>query len=125
LIIGISGKAQSGKDTLCQYLRMAFAQKGIRSQRIAFADELKRVIGQDLFDLSHNQMYTSEGKTIVDPRYDLTPRYILQHAGTLLRQVYDDIWVELALRQTKNNDWVYIIPDVRFENEWGTIASQD
>ena len=125
MIIGISGKAQSGKDTLCKYLQSELAKRAIPSQRLAFADELKRVIGKELFDLSHDQMYTSEGKEEIDLRYDLTPRDILQRGGDIGRNLYPDIWAESALRQATNPVTTYIITDMRFENEWALVTQHD
>ena len=40
-VIGISGLARSGKDTLFQFLSGKLKEDNISSKRLAFADELK------------------------------------------------------------------------------------
>lgn len=129
MILGIHGKAGSGKDTLCQMV-MAHAfllGSGCRSvMRMAFADKLKSLLGTQLFDLSYAQMYTEEGKSAVDPRYGVTPRHILQRCGMAAREIHDNIWVEAVLRGSESlADSLMIIPDVRFPNEFAAIRERD
>ena len=44
MIIGISGVARSGKDTLANNFVKIFKHLGIKAKRYAFADELKREV---------------------------------------------------------------------------------
>jgi len=59
-LIALMGKSKSGKDTVGQMLLDADP----RGVTIAFADKLKEVC-MDLFDLSHDDVYTEEGKNRV------------------------------------------------------------
>jgi len=59
-LIALMGKSKSGKDTVGQMLLEADP----RGVTIAFADKLKEVC-MDLYDLSHDDVYTEEGKNRV------------------------------------------------------------
>lgn len=123
-IIGISGRAGAGKDEIAKILR----RHGY--YRIAFADALKGA-AQDIFSLSWDQLYGNE-KEIVDPRWDKSPRQILQLLGTeAVRGVFgEDTWIKAlrfkieALREREGEAYNgvhtlrgFVIPDVRFVNE--------
>jgi dephospho-CoA kinase len=98
MIIAISGKLQSGKDTIADYLVLKHG-----FTRIAFADKLKD-IARDLFNW--------------DGVKDDSGRKLLQELGCQMRNVRKDVWVEFVfevIKMHKNIDWV--IPDVRFINE--------
>lgn len=56
-LIGLMGKSKSGKDTVGQML----VEHDKRGATLAFADKLKEVC-MDLFGLSHDDVYTEEGK---------------------------------------------------------------
>lgn len=88
IIIGIAGKAGSGKDTIANYLSSKH-----RFCKFAFANALKEYIGRQLFGLEIEQIY-GDRKEVIDERYNKSPRYILQEAGSYLRIVYPDIWVD-------------------------------
>jgi hypothetical protein len=120
-IIGITGLKGAGKDAVA-----AILCKGYGFQRIALADKLKEV-ACDVFDLSDEQVHgTTEQKETVDPRWNQSPREILQHLGTEgFRAVNDEVWLRYAFRVIRDggdlpgvpacHNWV--IPDVRFPNE--------
>jgi hypothetical protein len=56
-LIALIGKSKSGKDTIGQML----VEQNPKGVTIAFADKLKEVVC-DLFDLTHDDVYTEEGK---------------------------------------------------------------
>lgn len=119
LIVGLGCTAQVGKDTAAEYLEKKFYGK---VKRVAFADKLKQ-IAMDLFGLSWEQCYGSqEIKESVDPRYNLTPREILQGIGEKMREIHPSIWVDTVFNVTipqleaQGFDCV-IISDVRYPNE--------
>lgn len=110
MIVGVCGRAGSGKDTIADIL--------VRDHgfvKVAFADPLKRIC-RDIFDFSYEQLWgPSEKRNEPDSRYPrewktnanrdsfpishLTPRFALQQLGTEWgRNCYSDIWVEYALR---------------------------
>lgn len=122
MIIGITGKAGSGKDTVADMLVTHF-----NFVKVALADPLKRIC-KEVFDFSDDQLWgPSEARNKPDERYQrplsswneavvkalqvpreyvitpemshLTPRYALQRLGTEWgRDCYPDLWVDYCLR---------------------------
>lgn len=85
-IIGVVGKKRSGKDTVAAML-------GAGVRRIAFADKLKHVAMQ-MFGLSFEQCYGDDLKEVIDERWGLSPRVILQRIGTeCARGIHKDVWI--------------------------------
>lgn len=78
-IIGISARKRRGKDTVAEYL---IEHHGF--QRYSFADPLKRG-AMELFGFTEEQMW-GDLKEVVDPRWNMTPRRVLQLLGTQLLQ---------------------------------------
>lgn len=115
MIIGIAGKMKSGKDTAAEAL------VNIGFTKIAFADHLKSVC-MHLFDMTHDQVYTLEGKETIDLRYGRTPREILQFMGTeVVRDNFPNLWVQHMWRACEGIENI-VIPDVRFDNEAAFVA---
>lgn len=113
-IIGITGKARSGKDTIARHMWSNYA-----FMRIAFADPLKRA-AQSAFGLTSHETYNEELKEVVIARWGLSPRQIFQHVGDLFKAQYgDDFWVKrwlIGYDLFKDTDDI-VVPDVRFDNE--------
>jgi len=116
MIIGISGKAGSGKDTLASFIK-EFTNCNI----VHFADPLKESV-RVMANLSHNDVYTQEGKKhTIDWLNDMTVRELLQKVGTAIRNEVDpDFWVKRLIQEIDNSS-LTIIPDVRFLNEVNAI----
>lgn len=112
MIIGLSGYAQTGKDTVADYL---VKEHGF--VRVAFADKLRNV----LYDL--NPMVGQEplqAKIDVEgwdkAKQNPEVRRLLQALGVAARvNIHPDIWVRAALDSIKNDR--VVITDVRFLNE--------
>lgn len=120
LIVGLSGYAQSGKDTVGQVLveHHGFA-------RIAFADALRDVL-YDLNPLVAGDTAVSEW---VDhggwewAKGNVPVRDYLQRLGVAVREHVDpDVWVNAALRQIEPGGR-YVITDMRFPNEYDAIVA--
>jgi len=115
MLIGITGKAGSGKDTIGDYLVTKY-----KFQRIALADPIKRLV-KDIFVLDDRTVYdrVEREKPLKDwPEWSV--RKLLQFIGTeMFRQNIDDaIWVKsLWLRIVQNPNVNYVVTDVRFPNE--------
>ena len=115
MLIGVCGKAGSGKDTVSDYLINKYGFK-----QIALADPIKRLV-QDIFVLDHHTVYDRVAREQPLEQWDnWTVRKLLQFIGTeLFRENIDDaIWVKslwYKISNDKKND--YVISDVRFPNE--------
>jgi len=115
LVIGFTGKAGCGKDTVAKYI-----QKKHNLTRVAFADTLKEKVMID-FDLTPDHVY-GKLKEVVIPKYNKSPREIMQLVGSeWYRSIYQDYWIECLLKKIKNKDictrYGITISDVRFPNE--------
>ena len=129
LIIGISGKARSGKDTVAQILRNNGLNEANLTTIVHFADVLKYTLARlcstrDCM-ISHNDFTTTEGKQKTIPWLDnMTHRELLQRFGTAIREeVHPDFWVKVCIHHLEFIQPNYlkkydlIVPDVRFPNE--------
>lgn len=114
-IIGITGAAGSGKDTLAEMI------KDDGWERFAYADALKHIC-MDYLGLSYNDAYTQEGKLRYNDFWGMTNREILQKIGTeAMRNGFcKDVWIkiaELKLKDMLDKGKKIIVTDVRFDNE--------
>jgi hypothetical protein len=123
IIIGISGKKQSGKDTIANYL-----VDNYDFIKLSFGDNVKKAL-QNIFHFSNEQLWGNK-KEENDDNWDLVPRDIMQFFGTdLMRdklsekypQIGKNIWIksiEFELNNYISNGFTkFVIPDIRFENE--------
>ena len=114
-LIGITGKARSGKDTLA---RILFAEYAFT--RIAFADPLK-LAAQHIFGLTQDQTWLDEVKETILPYWNMSPRRMLQLLGSdATKPVFgNELWVKrwfLSYDMLRETDDI-VVPDVRFDNE--------
>lgn len=104
--ICISGKAQSGKDTLAALLRDELIARGYEVLIIHQADLLKFIC---------KAFFNWNGEK------DEAGRTLLQHVGTdIIRKIDPNFWVDFINKITCYFEcvWDYIIiPDTRFPNE--------
>lgn len=131
MIIGITGKARSGKDTFAELLANAlFEKNGQRFVMMAYAHELKMRVQKD-FDLSYEQLWGEEKET-ADKRYfnkDLdtnwSAREILQAYGQFYRTIDHEFWVKELFRVIDDKDYKnVIVTDVRHPNEADPIVDR-
>jgi len=123
-IIGLTGYAQSGKDTVASILVSEYG-----FTRVAFADKIRElayelnpiVEGYDYDDV-FNPVYLR--KWVDEKGWDRAKvkepelRRILQDLGVGARKVLgEDIWVISVLQELHDVDTDYVITDVRFKNE--------
>lgn len=114
MIIGICGKAGSGKDTIADYLcdHMGY-------NRDSLAAPIKRLV-MDVFGLDEETVYDRVKREQPLPDWPgWTVRKLLQFIGTeLMRKNIDDrIWVKSLCLRLKRSLGSYVIPDVRIPNE--------
>lgn len=130
-IIGITGLAGSGKDTIGDIITSNFDNW----EKMSFASHLKDVtallFGMDRKMLAGETPKDRETREKPDEFWskkmgkDFTPRYALQFLGTnLLRnQLHQNIWVDCLEKKIMNTDKNVIITDVRFPNEIDMIKN--
>jgi hypothetical protein len=115
-ILGLSGKIQSGKTTVAEYLykHLDNEDKSI----CGFSSKLKRsflsMFGYEYSVDADDQDFKSSvhfcGKT---------NRLLMQEFGAKMREIWPDVWIE-NWKYSLNylpNDALVIVPDVRFVNE--------
>ena len=94
MIIGLSGIAGSGKDTVADYLVTNY-----RFVKMSLADEIKRT-AKCWYGFTDDQLWgPSELRNTYSPKYpDLMCRTVLQKLGTeVARGIYKDTWVNILL----------------------------
>jgi hypothetical protein len=124
ILIGITGRKKSGKDTIGHYL---IDNHGF--VRVAYADSLKKAC-KHIFGFTDEQLYDDELKEVVDEYWNHSPREILQKVGTelfrnelsrLCEHISNDIWIRSVDRKIKKLRAMgytrIVITDVRFQNE--------
>jgi hypothetical protein len=127
-IIGISGMARSGKDTLA---KMLIEQAG-GGVVLSFASPIREFIA-GLLGIPLSQL--TDGPTKERPIKELggkSPRYLMQTLGTEWgREMVDpDLWVKIAqwkidaLRRGSCVPKLVVFSDVRFDNEASMLRSQ-
>jgi hypothetical protein len=114
MIIGISGKLGSGKDTVANYIKKKYPQ----FQNKSFAYKLKQIVSI-LTSCSMETTMTQEGKNIYVPEFDMTIGQMQQQIGTnVLRQHFNEnVWINALMIELKKLEGDYIITDCRFKNE--------
>lgn len=139
MIIGISGKAQSGKDTVCKmiaytvwyynysqrlepfgidhYKDYTYAIWNIGWIHTSFANKLKQCLSVILNTNTVSQFEDNEFKKSEINWLGMTVRELLQKFGTAIRnEVCNDFWVKACLKDYKEGD-NWLISDVRFKSE--------
>lgn len=120
MLVGLCGKKQSGKTAVAGFLfelRVGFEWR-------SFATPLKAV-AQIIFGFSDEQLY-GDFKEVVDPRYGLSARSVLQKLGTnVVREIHPEAWVMAWKRSLKSvpEGANVVVDDVRFPNEVKAIKS--
>ena len=142
MIIGISGKAQSGKDTVCKMIvyTIWYYNHSQRLQpfslehynkayeqwddlidftywyRTSFANKLKQCLS-NILNVSISKFEDNKFKKSEVEWLGITVRELLQKFGTAIRnEVSDDFWVKACLNNIEKDD-NYLITDVRFKSE--------
>jgi hypothetical protein len=120
-LIGLSGYAQSGKDTVAGIL-----VKDYGYTRIAFADKIKEL----LYEINPYFGYHLKDAVDMGGGWDKVKQYpevrkLLQDVGVAARTVFgEDFWVQRTLWPVLEKDKI-IVTDVRFPNEMKAIWAQD
>ena len=116
MIIGLTGKAGSGKDTAAA----KFVESGF--EHYWFSKPMKDAC-KVIFGWTDEHVY-GKLKEIVDPRFGVSPRMALQTLGTEWGRdcINKDLWVNIAKMKMENTESI-VISDCRFDNEATIIRS--
>lgn len=126
-IIGISGVATSGKDTLCSLIARHLSSKNIKSQRLALADNLKNDLKDFICDKFNINILeaSSQEKTLIRPimvAYGKVKR-------TLSKGKHWTDMLDLSIKDLVKEDTVPIVTDVRYmeypEDEFFWLKSRN
>jgi len=117
MILGLTGYARTGKDTVAEILI-----KDYGFERIAFADPIRNL----LFELNPlvngvrlQDMVNEYGWEITKSQIEV--RRLLQNLGVGARNVFgENFWINQALLKV-NLSKDYVVTDVRFKNEIAAI----
>jgi dephospho-CoA kinase len=128
MIIGLSGYAQSGKDTVAEHLVEHYGYR-----RVAFADPIRKALYRlnpkiDIADMVGVPLATAvDGLGWENVKADSEDaRKLLQRMGTEVgRDMFgSDIWVQKAFEDNNvTSDDKVVFTDVRFLNEYAHIKS--
>jgi len=125
MIIGISGKAGSGKDTVYNMMEEMYASKKIM-MNVKFAKALKDKAG-GLLEVDPEMFESQEFKASKIPtsEEEMTYRDFLLLFGTeVMRRVDPNYWVNIAMKDAELfEQYAYtpVFTDVRFPNELQAI----
>ncbi|WP_054917662.1 hypothetical protein [Pseudomonas sp. NBRC 111138] len=118
ILIGLTGRARSGKTTAAEHLARTYLL-----EQYAFADPLRDGL-MAIFNLDPTD-FEGDRKELPLGWLDRSPRQLMQSMGTewARNTVHPDVWVKLA---EQNLDYMsnalgavlgFVVSDVRFENE--------
>lgn len=122
MLIGLSGKAGSGKDTVAGILYRLY---GLHT--LHFADPLKTA-ARVIFGFTSPQLYDPVHKESVDSYWGFSPRKALQLLGTEgCRSVFGgDVWVRSLMKKLISLPQIIpgvAVADVRFIEEFEALKS--
>jgi hypothetical protein len=121
-VIGLTGYAQSGKDTIASILVEKYGYR-----RIAFADKIRDFLyGINPMVACSPTGYLKDLVNLVgwdNAKQEPQVRRLLQDLGISARELLDEnIWITSALGKVNSGERI-VITDVRFENEANMIRS--
>lgn len=121
MIIGFSGRKESGKSTAANFLDSAIALRGYAS-RVEYISSPIRDIAIRLFGAPTGAAYgTDEQKKLV-LRCGHSVRHVLDELARCLRTLDPDVFIRYFLAGREANESFFtLVPDIRFVNEVDAI----
>jgi hypothetical protein len=125
MIIGLTGYARSGKDTVANIL-----VDNYKYNRLAFADKIRQLLTEIDPILENGQRLSS---TLEEYGWDIAKakpevRRLLQTLGVGARKMFgDNFWVDRALGEVAPANYYlynFVVTDVRFKNEADKIKTK-
>lgn len=129
--IAISGKANSGKNTVATLLSHHLKYRGtdlLDTQIFAFADPIKEMVMKMLPMTDRRTLWgPSELRMTKIPNSDLTYRQMLLDLGKLGRSYDPNIWINATVHMANSFavTGASLIADVRFKNEFQAMKSEE
>lgn len=121
MLIGLTGKARSGKDTVGDFIKGDMSARGYDTVlHYSFAAPLKQGL-QTMFGWTEDHT-DGDLKEAVDEHLGVTPRFAMQSLGTdwARNMINQNTWVIIAKKRIseawRRGEHV-LITDVRFDNE--------
>jgi len=121
MIIALGHRQGVGKDTCAEILRQ---KNGKRTQILSFAHELKYHCWTLFGGLGlqtpeyYNENYDAKNQTLPLGK---TPREIWIEYGYYMRKISPDIWIHKVMGKMTQENYLYVITDLRYPNEFNTI----
>jgi hypothetical protein len=121
MIIGITGYARTGKDTLANGLKMILKNENIGCKKLSFAWALKKDLDYFLVSKTGISAFTEDKN-----QKELIRPLMVTYGSDIMRKIDPDYWIKCVRREIdeKHRNKIIIIPDVRFENESKWIKSE-
>lgn len=112
-IIGLTGRARVGKDTVARFI---VAARG--GYQYSFADPMRAMLKAG-FNIDLNDPYWIQHKEDIIPAIGKSPRELMQTLGTEWGRnlINEDIWLILARQRLLSSGPGMVVADVRFDNE--------
>lgn len=122
-LIAVCGYKRSGKDTVANFISDTYGHEHIK-----IAAKLKNIV-KTLFNFTEEQVET-DSKEVVDNRWGVTPRHVMQFMGTemfqykiqeLLPNIDRRFWIMNIINETRDKidkGYPLIISDLRFKHEY-------
>jgi hypothetical protein len=124
MLIGLTGKARSGKDTVADILK----KSDKRWDSVSFADPIREGVAA-MFGWNNRHLH-GELKEVVDPLVGVSPREAMQKLGTEWGRgmIKETLWADLAKHRVNyllNVNRNVVVSDIRFDNEAQLIHDLD
>jgi hypothetical protein len=138
-IIALSGIKGCGKSIASDHINKLY-----NCHKLSFSTPLKNAISE-IFDFRNNECYDINKKEIIDHRWGISPRELMQKIGTEvfrgkikeilpdLNMPYDNIWISNMYFRIRDIEELhkfsifkyntYVIDDCRFEDEYKFIKN--
>ena len=122
IVIGLCGRAGSGKSSLGRHLAERW-----RAELISFATPLKEM-AMDIWGFTEEQVFgEADVKEAIDPRWDISPHQAMQKLGQAARDhIQGEVWIDAAFTKIghglEGSHGVYVIEDVHYRNEAAKIS---
>lgn len=121
-LIGLTGKAASGKDTVANYLKATYGFKSLALAEPIRAG-MRAMLGME------DKHFQHPDKEVVLQEFGKSPREMMQTLGTQWARtlVHQDLWLILAGKKVvayKSEGFNVAITDVRFANEAEYVRAQ-